>query len=339
MGKQCDLSSETVAEVRALMRAGGMSMRVISRQCNISVASVSNVKNRIQKGILTPQRAGKCKGMKKTTQKEDRMLVRNLKNHLLASASQLKTEWEAQGVSVSTRTVQRRLVQLGCKSVIPRTVPKLTNAMMRKRLQFAKQYLGWTVNDWRRVCFSDESTFECQTASKQRVWQPLNFPRPLRQKVKHPVKIMVWGIISVLGAGRLHVCEGNMNAVQYINVMQNCALPQMREWFPDGNFVFMQDKAPCHTARTVKAVFLAENVQLLEWPGNSPDLNPIENIWGLVKKKIRQETITTKQQAIAAVIKYWYMDATLRDIVVNAVESMPRRIAAVIAAKGGHTNY
>ena len=79
---------------------------------------------------------------------------------------------------------------------------------------------------------------------------------------------------------------------------------QLREWFPNGEpFVFMQDRAPCHSARSVKSYLEEENIPLLPWPGNSPDLNPIRNIWELVKREVAKEMITTETRLIEKIIQ------------------------------------
>lgn len=229
---------------------------------------------------------------------------------------------------------------MGCKSVKPRHVQKLTPKMMKKRLEFAKQHSNWTIDDWRRVAFSDESTFECQMANSRCVWQLPGSPPPVHQKVKHPTKVMVWGIISYKGPGRLHVVEGMMDKNQYLRVIQTRVIPQLRQWFTSlDDCIFMQDSAPCHTAKIIKEYLQTSNVNVLPWPGNSPDLNPIENIWGLMKAKLNKISITTKNQIIGEVLKAWFRDEEFTEKLRNVIDSMPQRIQAVISAKCAHTKY
>ena len=88
-----------------------------------------------------------------------------------------------------------------------------------------------------------------------------------------------------------------MKQDQYKTVLQTTLIPQIREWFPNGKkIVFMQDGAPCHIAKSIKAFLDNKSIELLDWPGNSPDMNPIENLWELVKCKISAEIITSKQK-------------------------------------------
>lgn len=131
-----------------------------------------------------------------------------------------------------------------------------------------------------------------------------------------------------------------MNQVQYKAVLQSKLIPQIATWYPNHeSCVFMQDSAPCHTALSIRKFLMEKNIPLLPWPGNSPDLNPIENLWSIVKRRIRSENITTKLQLIDRLISVWHRDEEVQKICISAIESMPRRINAVINAKGGPTKY
>ncbi|GFY26633.1 uncharacterized protein TNCV_2879611 [Trichonephila clavipes] len=90
-----------------------------------------------------------------------------------------------------------------------------------------------------------------------------------RSTVKHPTKIRIWSVISGQGTGRLDVVKGMMRQDQYKDVLQNRLIPQLEEWFPNGeSYIFMQDEAPCHTALSIKAFLAVQNILLLDWPGN-----------------------------------------------------------------------
>lgn len=193
------------------------------------------------------------------------------------------------------------------------------------------------------MCFSDESTFQVLTDKKQYVKR-----RPgekfnedcVVKTIKYPPSVMIWSVISSKGLGRLYVVVGTMRQDQYITVLQRRLIPQLNEWFPNNEEkIFMQDSAPCHTAKSVKTFLAQSSIPLLEWPGNSPDLNPIENVWELLKREIGKENITTKHQLIARIIWHWNHNDKLKEKALNCVTSMPRRIESVIKAKGGITKY
>lgn len=143
-----------------------------------------------------------------------------------------------------------------------------------------------------QACFSDESTVQILSDKAEFVRRRPNEKyrkECIVERVKHPLSIMVWSIISGKGTGRLYIVDGTMRQDQYIQVLRTKMLPQTTEWFPNGNFVFMHDSAPCHKAKKVTAFLEEKGVEVLEWPGNSPDLNPIENLWELMKREIGKD--------------------------------------------------
>ncbi|GFS60278.1 uncharacterized protein TNCV_2827551 [Trichonephila clavipes] len=84
---------------------------------------------------------------------------------------------------------------------------------------------------------------------------------------------------------------------KYKDVLQNRLIPQLEEWFPNGEpYIFIQDGAPCHTARSIKAFLAEQNIPLLDWLGNSPVTNPIENVWELMKREVAKDVIANKTQ-------------------------------------------
>lgn len=151
---------------------------------------------------------------------------------------------------------------------------------------------------------------------------------------------MIWGVISSKGNGRLHIVEGTMRQDQYLKVLETKLLRQTRDWFGDGEFVFMHDSAPCHKAKKVTKFLQDHQIQVLDWPGNSPDLNPIENVWAALKVEIsRKKIITTTQELIVNIIRAWHNTPDLQKISQNCIRSMPRRLEQVIQKTGGFTKY
>ena len=158
--------------------------------------------------------------------------------------------------------------------------------------------------------------------------------------MKHPVSVMVWGCMSRTRVGRLQVLEGNVNADKYIRDVLECKLlPSARDLFgAGGSYIFQLDGAPCHTAKKCKAWFQSHGVKLLEWSGNSPDLNPIENLWARLKRLVAKKHTSNKQDLIAAIIRSWF-HVISSDELQNLVDSMPRHCQAVIDSKGYPTRY
>jgi transposase len=110
--------------------------------------------------------------------------------------------------------------------------------------------------------------------------------------------------------------------------------------------IFMQDNAPVHTARIVKQILHELGIIVMIWPPFSPDLNPIENLWALMKAEIYRlhpeletasDTDDTLGRLVEAAKEAWHAidEAILR----NLIDTMPHRVAAVIVAEGWYTKY
>ena len=94
------------------------------------------------------------------------------------------------------------------------------------------------------------------------------------------------GCFSRNGVDRLHKGSVNFDKDHYIRIVKYCSVPSVRHLFGEGEAIFQQDNAPCHTANLVKQWFNDNNVHLLSWPGNSPDINPVAHIWDYIERKI-----------------------------------------------------
>ena len=163
----------------------------------------------------------------------------------------------------------------------------------------------------------------------------------LKRTVKHPVSVMIWSIISTHGPGAIYVVDGTMNSQQYCNeVISKHLIPQLRSWFPKSkNYIFMQDIAPCHTSKFTTEFLKRKCISVLPWPGNSPDLNPIENVWKMLKDKIATCHLTSKVELVNKIKDIWFHDTDVKRTIKNCTESMPRRIEAVINNKEDATKY
>ncbi len=109
----------------------------------------------------------------------------------------------------------------------------------------------------------------------------------LKSSVKFPQSVVIWAAISSAGAGPLRFLKSAVNAAIYQDILEHFMLPSANKLYGDADFIFQQDLAPAHTAKDTKSWFNYHGVTVLDWPANSPDLNPIEYLWGIVKRKMR----------------------------------------------------
>ena len=163
-------------------------------------------------------------------------------------------------------------------------------------------------------------------------------PQCLNTTMKHGGgRIMVLGCIARNGIGRLHKIDGNVTAQHYLKILKYCAVPSLQHLFGDQPAIFQQDNAPCHTAKVVKEWIEANNIDVLSWPGNSPDLNPIEHIWDHLARQVAKEKFSNGQELLDTLKVEW--EKIPLCLLEKLIDSMPQRIEAIIKAKGGAMKY
>ncbi len=148
---------------------------------------------------------------------------------------------------------------------------------------------------------------------------------------------MIWGAMSSAGVGPLSFLKSNVTASVYQEILEHFMLPSVDPLFKDADFIFHQDLAPGHTATSTKSWLNDHGVGVLDWPENSPDLNPIENLWGIVKRKMRNMRPKNADELKATVKETW-ASIPLQQCH-KRITSIPRQIEAVIKAKGAPAKY
>ncbi len=210
------------------------------------------------------------------------------------------------------------------------TKPLLNQRQCQKHLTWAKEKKNWTVAQWSKVLFSDESKF-CISFGIQgpRVWRKsgeAQNPCWLKSSVKFPQSVMIWAAMSSAGVGPLCFLKSTVNAAIYQEILEHFMLPSADKLYGDAHFIFQQDLAPAHTARGTKSWFNDHGVTVLDWPANSPDLNPIENLWSIVKRKMRDTRPNNVDELKATVKETWASIPPQQCH--KLITSMPRRIEA-----------
>jgi hypothetical protein len=231
------------------------------------------------------------------------------------------------------------------KAVTKRKCPELTPKHQRDRLDFAESHKYWTVEDWKRVVWSDETKINrFGSDGRNWVWKK-NGEKLSKRLVKGTRKfgggsVMVWGCMMWDGVGYACKIDGRMNGELYVQILDE-ELQKSIEYYgkTQDDIIFQQDNDPKHTCKKASTWFQDHGYEVMLWPAQSPDLNPIEHLWNHLKRRLSDYNTPPN-----GILELWdriqeEWEKIGPEVCQNLIESMPRRIAAVIEAKGGYTTY
>lgn len=284
-------------------------------------------------------RSGRPKG---TTRTQDVMIIReSMKDPKLTAVDILSNLSERVGLKCATSTVQRRLRSAGLHGRRPSKKPLISEKNRKARLKFALEHEKWKPEDWEKVLWSDESKFNFVSSDGIKyVRRPTNKRNDVKYQVptvKHGGgNVMVWGCFSRDGVGPLHQVEGIMDGPKYVEIIKDVMLPHATKQMHK-KWIFQQDNDPKHTSKVAKNFFRSKKIRILEWPSQSPDLNPIEHLWDVLDRSVRKQKNTNKANFFANLKQCW--EKIGLETLIKLVDSMPRRCKAVIYAKGYPTKY
>ena len=246
----------------------------------------------------------------------------------------------------SKSTIHRYLQKNDFKMIQLLKKPLVSTKNQIKRVEFATNQLENLDKLMHETIWSDETTvrkapkgqdiyFRCHSSvDKENL--PLN-----HQLHSGGFSVMFWGCFSAFGLGPLVALEGNQNQHSYVETLKEYLLPEItaaqREF--GINMVFMQDNAPCHKTNLVLNFLQENNISTLDWPPQSPDMNPIENLWSIIKKRRQKKYgfVKTKNELIEQVFKIWNeIDTSLLESLTDSIEN---RLREVIRLEGRSTKY
>ena len=337
------LSATDAARAVALVQ-DGRSQYYAARVIGATRSSVQRAVQRFQETGGFVRRRGS--GRKRCTNARDnRFLTLSVLRDRTTTAVQARSRLEeVRQVAVNEITVRRRLKEYGLRSRRPATGPDLTRAHRVTRLQFARDHQNWGNEEWKNILFSDESRYCLKSPDgRQRIYRRTgerfdegNFATRLSYGGG---SVMVWGGVSMEARTELILLEGGaMNADRYIReILESHVIPFAP--FIGENFMLMHDNARPHVARVVSNYLDGVEISRINWPPRSSDLNPIEHVWDAIGRRLRARIPAPDNlnQLSEVLREEWEMID--QDYIRHLIEGMPRRIAAVIRARGGNTRY
>ncbi|GFX78681.1 transposable element Tcb2 transposase [Trichonephila clavipes] len=243
---------------------------------------------------------------------------------------------QATGRQISRFTVARRLHGGGLFARRPVRCVPLTPAHRRRRSLWYREHRNWIDNEWGRVLFTDESRFSLSSDSHRiLIWRERgsrNHPSNIIERDRYGGRgVLVWGGIMLGSRTDLHIFDaGSVNGTRYCNEI---LLPYVR-LFRGGmglQFLFMDNNAPCHRTVAAEQLLESEDIEHMDWPARSPDLNPIEHVWNFLGRRLAARTlppVTIRELRLALQDEWAAMPQQLID---TLILSMGRRCETCLA--------
>lgn len=236
---------------------------------------------------------------------------------------------------VSISTVKRARRELGWVVSSPKYCQLIRDVNKEKRLEWCKKMIK-KKEKFDDVIFTDESSVMLET-HRRRCYRKRGTQRKLKARPKHPVKVHIWGGISKRGATSVVIFTGIMTATRYTKILDAGLLPFVQEVFPSKHR-FQQDNYPKHCAHYTRNYLDSNKINWWPTPPESPDLNPIENVWGSLKEFLRNSYKPKNQVDLKkGIFQFW--KTLTPSVCAKYIGHLHRVMPEVIKQNGGPSGF
>ena len=316
------------ANIILLYEKNGWSSNKIAKELKINVNTVLLWTKRY-KETGTIDEIAKSGRFRKTIKKEDLKIIEIVqkmpKGFII---DEVKDEILKLNMYLCNNTIINRISEYGFYCSYPFSKPLLTEEHKRKRLKFALDNYN---TNWFLVIFSDETSIVKGGNFNKKLWVGPEVDNVIK-KLKHQIKRHLYGCISVGGIETFKIFKENLNSDKYKEILDETLM-----MIYDNSYLYQQDNSPIHKSKKSLKYFNDNNIKILkDCPPNSPDLNPIENLWFLLKYKLLDEQINSENFDDLISKK---MNEIKYEHVFNMISSMQIRICKVIQNNGDYIDY
>ena len=276
---------------------------------------------------------------KKLNEEETEMVIESTKANPEMTLEEIIEDSQ---VDISKTTGWRTLISNNfcCRTAAEKW--ELDDVHRGNRLAWAKDKIKHSDVYWENIIFTDESIIS-HNPNKQMPWLHKDEEVPPIQRDHWQDSVMIWGAIGFEGKFILEVLEGTMDSGVYLDILKRRLLRNFPTLHPDraqskgvDPLIYQHDGATSHTALAVKAYFDQRDIQVLDWPAKSPDINLIEPVWARLKKGLKR-SYNSRKELIEDIMES--KKSTTSHFIKSLYSSMKRRLQAIIDANGGPTKY
>lgn len=305
----------------------------IARSLNVSKKRVNHAIKEFRITGEIPQALKIGRPTKITSNIQDFIKIKSIQDCTTTNENIAKDIEKNFNVKLSESSVGNTRKKLKFNYSPPRHMQKLTVAHQEARVEFCQKMLQ-QINVLESIAFSDESRFVLGSDKKWRwIRRGEEQEGSTVSSVKFPQAIMIFGVIGVGYKSRLLIVDSTINTQKYI---ENCEkvgfINDLNALHGPLNWIFMQDGATCHTAEAAMQYLEEECDVISDWPANSPDLNPIELLWAIMKKRVENRTAISKEQLKQIVQQVW--DELDQGLIDRLCKSFEARLRLTIEMNG-----
>ncbi len=352
MSKRTRVTSFEQGQIHA-MSENGMTIRQIAQNVGRSKSAVGWWVKSFKEAPKQRKKVGRKRLV--SVRLYRRILRKHKSNRSLSSVQLMRSV----NLEVSQSTALRTMRDLKARFIKKKQRPMWKPYHIERREVFGRDHMTWE-RRWRAVVFTDEKKFNLDGPDGfKNYWHVLGSQYEHFSKRQGGGKsVMVWGGFAYGGKLPLRKCVGTMNAVKYQDLLGSLNLRDEAPIIAGEQFIWQQDNAPCHSvsfsyiildvllkfyftlqAHSTRNWLRERNIDVMDWPSLSPDLNPIENYWAVLKSILyaNGKQYSNNNELWAAVLASFRKIE--RGLAEKLIKSVDNRLAKLFEKKGKYINY